>query len=89
MEVIRTGDMSHDLELNTRRFNQVLEKIIREQPETWLWGHKRWKYQPAGNPPNLYSLSSKELSDFLERCNKTAKMGAIERENQLINNRTL
>jgi Kdo2-lipid IVA lauroyltransferase/acyltransferase len=65
MELIRTGDMSHDLEANTRRFNQVLENIIREQPETWLWGHKRWKYQPAGNPPNLYSLSSKELSDFL------------------------
>jgi Kdo2-lipid IVA lauroyltransferase/acyltransferase len=68
IEVIRTGDMSHDLEANTRRFNQVLENIVREQPETWLWGHKRWKYQPAGNPPDLYSLSSIELSDFLERC---------------------
>jgi Kdo2-lipid IVA lauroyltransferase/acyltransferase len=74
MEVIRTGDMSHDLEVNTRRFNQVLENIIREQPQTWLWGHKRWKYQPAGNPPNLYRLSSKELSDFLAKCRKA---GAI------------
>jgi Kdo2-lipid IVA lauroyltransferase/acyltransferase len=70
MEVIRTGDMSHDLEANTQRFNQVLENMVREQPETWLWGHKRWKYQPAGNPPNLYSLSSKELSAFLERYRK-------------------
>jgi Kdo2-lipid IVA lauroyltransferase/acyltransferase len=73
IEVIRTGDMSHDLEVNTRRFNQVLENIVREQPETWLWGHKRWKYQPAGNPPNLYSLSSKELSDFLERYRKDGR----------------
>jgi lauroyl/myristoyl acyltransferase len=70
VDVIRTGDINHDLEVNTRRFNQVLESIVREQPETWLWGHKRWKYQVAGNPPNLYSLSPKELSDFLERCRK-------------------
>jgi Kdo2-lipid IVA lauroyltransferase/acyltransferase len=68
LDVIRTGDRSHDLEVNTRRLNQVLEKIVREQPETWLWGHKRWKYQPAGNPPDLYRLSSEELSDFLKRC---------------------
>jgi Kdo2-lipid IVA lauroyltransferase/acyltransferase len=75
MEVIRTGDRSRDLEVNTRRFNQVLENIVREQPETWLWGHKRWKYQVAGNPPDLYSLSSKELSDFLERYRKNGCNG--------------
>jgi Kdo2-lipid IVA lauroyltransferase/acyltransferase len=68
MDAIRTGDRSHDIEVNTRRYNQVLENIIREQPETWLWGHKRWKYQPAGNPPNLYRLSPIELSEFLKRC---------------------
>jgi Kdo2-lipid IVA lauroyltransferase/acyltransferase len=71
LEIIRTGDMNHDLEVNTRRLNQVLENIIREQPETWLWGHKRWKYQPSGNPPNLYSLSSKELSDFLSQYRRS------------------
>jgi Kdo2-lipid IVA lauroyltransferase/acyltransferase len=70
MDAIRTGDMSHDLEVNTRRYNQVLEGIVREQPETWLWGHKRWKYQPAGNPPNLYRLSPQELSEFLKRCRR-------------------
>jgi Kdo2-lipid IVA lauroyltransferase/acyltransferase len=28
-------------ELHTRR----LERDINEQPETWLWSHRRWKYQ--------------------------------------------
>ena len=57
IEVLRTGDMQHDLEADTRKFNEILEQIIREQPESWLWGHKRWKYQPPGNPQNLYDLS--------------------------------
>lgn len=25
---------------------QMLEKIIREKPEYWLWSHRRWKRQP-------------------------------------------
>jgi KDO2-lipid IV(A) lauroyltransferase len=66
VDVIRTGDRNRDLELNTRRLNEVLEKIIREQPESWLWGHKRWKYQPRGNPQDLYRMSFLELGKFLE-----------------------
>ncbi|HLX90402.1 MAG TPA: lysophospholipid acyltransferase family protein [Puia sp.] len=31
-------------ELHTRR----LEKDILEQPETWLWSHRRWKYKRTG-----------------------------------------
>ena len=72
IELIRTGEMVRDIEVNTRRFNEVLEQIIREQPETWLWGHKRWKYQPEGNPQNLYSLSVQQLSEFLARRRKFA-----------------
>jgi len=67
IEVIRTGNRNRDLEANTRRLNEVLEGIIREQPETWLWGHKRWKYQPQGNPPDLYRLDSLELNEFLKK----------------------
>jgi KDO2-lipid IV(A) lauroyltransferase len=65
IELVRTGDMQHDLEAGTRKFNEILEQIIREQPESWLWGHKRWKYQPPGNPQNLYELSQQELEAFL------------------------
>jgi Kdo2-lipid IVA lauroyltransferase/acyltransferase len=64
LELSRSGDMSRDLESNTRLFNQVIEGIVREQPETWLWGHKRWKNLPDGFP-DLYSLSGDELSRFI------------------------
>ncbi len=67
IEVIRTGDRNYDVKTNTQLFNEVLEKIVREQPESWLWGHKRWKYQPPENPQDLYRLSPEELSEFLDR----------------------
>ena len=67
VEVIRTGNKDRDLAVNTRKLNEVLEKIIRKQPESWLWGHRRWKYQPQGNPPDLYRLGRAELSEFLEK----------------------
>jgi KDO2-lipid IV(A) lauroyltransferase len=64
IEVVRTGDRNRDVEVNTRRFNEVIEGIVREQPESWLWGHKRWSYQPPGNP-DLYAMSPAELRAFL------------------------
>ena len=66
VEIIRTGDRNRDIELNTRRLNTVLESIIQEQPESWLWGHKRWKYQPPENPQDLYGLSKDDLDLFLK-----------------------
>jgi KDO2-lipid IV(A) lauroyltransferase len=65
LELIRTGDKDKDILENTRMFNQVIERIVRDQPESWLWGHKRWKYQPADNPQDLYSLTAEELQRFL------------------------
>src|SRR4029453_2485172 len=41
LELSRSGDMSRDLESNTRLFNQVIEQIVLETPEPWLWGPKR------------------------------------------------
>ncbi len=32
----------------TRRCNEELEKIIREDPSQWLWLHRRWKTRPPG-----------------------------------------
>ncbi len=31
----------------TFAFNRILEEGIMEQPETWLWSHRRWKYKPS------------------------------------------
>jgi KDO2-lipid IV(A) lauroyltransferase len=70
LELVRTGDDDHDIEVNTRHFNRALESIIREYPDSWLWGHKRWKNQPAGNP-DPYSLPPGELDRFLESVRRT------------------
>lgn len=29
----------------TERFTHMLEKIIKKEPQYWLWSHKRWKYR--------------------------------------------
>jgi KDO2-lipid IV(A) lauroyltransferase len=41
-----SGDPGRDLVENTQLCHRVLERVIREQPEQWLWIHRRWKTQP-------------------------------------------
>ncbi|MCS6804299.1 MAG: lysophospholipid acyltransferase family protein [Acidobacteriota bacterium] len=48
-----TDDAQRDIQLNTTRFNQVIEQIIRRHPDQWLWVHKRWHTRPTGEP-DLY-----------------------------------
>jgi KDO2-lipid IV(A) lauroyltransferase len=52
MEIIETEDVDRDILVNTERFNRVLEQEIRQDPEGWVWMHRRWMrdvaYQPAG-----------------------------------------
>lgn len=55
VDMVRTGDTAEDLRVNTLRLNGVLERIVREQPEAWLWGHKRWKARPPDDPRDLYA----------------------------------
>ena len=37
-----TGDGQADVREMTTTINQTLERWIREQPESWLWLHRRW-----------------------------------------------
>ena len=53
LKLIDTGDRARDIVENTRMFNCVLEKVIREHPDQWLWIHRRWKTRPEG-APSLY-----------------------------------
>jgi KDO2-lipid IV(A) lauroyltransferase len=45
-EVPITGDTAAD----TQRIHAVLEEAIRENPDQWLWIHRRWKSRPPGEP---------------------------------------
>jgi KDO2-lipid IV(A) lauroyltransferase len=40
-----------DVEADTRALQGLLEQLIREYPDQWLWIHRRWKTRPAGAPP--------------------------------------
>ncbi len=39
----RTGNNEQDIRIITEKINRELEKIIREYPEQYLWGHRRWR----------------------------------------------
>jgi len=42
-----TGDLHRD----TQNLHALLESVIRQFPEQWLWIHRRWKTRPPGEPP--------------------------------------
>lgn len=44
-------EISGDVQRDTQRLHALLESVIREYPEQWLWIHRRWKTRPPGEPP--------------------------------------
>ena len=57
VELVRTGDTERDVRENTARFAKILEEIIRQHPEQWVWLHARWKNRPPGEQ-KLYPFLS-------------------------------
>jgi Kdo2-lipid IVA lauroyltransferase/acyltransferase len=57
VELVRTGDTERDVRENTARFAKILEEIIRQHPEQWVWLHARWKNRPTGEE-KLYPFLS-------------------------------
>lgn len=51
VELVRTGDQGRDVEVNTARFTEAIERMVRKYPEQYLWIHRRWKTRPPGEPP--------------------------------------
>lgn len=38
-----TGNVRHDIEVTTQKFNDRIEVEIRKDPRRWLWMHNRWR----------------------------------------------
>jgi Kdo2-lipid IVA lauroyltransferase/acyltransferase len=49
---IAAMDRSRAAEDITRRITGFYEDAIRARPDCWLWSYKRWRYIPAGMPPD-------------------------------------
>ncbi|MEE8259808.1 MAG: lysophospholipid acyltransferase family protein [Nitrospinaceae bacterium] len=48
LKLEKTGDKDKDIFRWTEEYQKVLEKIIRDRPEPWMWFHRRWKSRPKG-----------------------------------------
>lgn len=44
-------EMTGDAAADTQRLHSLLERVIREHPDQWLWIHRRWKTRPPGEAP--------------------------------------
>lgn len=42
-EWIHDEDPEREIYLNTKRYNEYLERFILARPDQWLWSHKRWR----------------------------------------------
>ena len=50
----KTGDKDADIFRWTEEYQKVLEKVIRERPEPWMWIHRRWKSRPPGEKRHTF-----------------------------------
>ncbi|HXY53786.1 MAG TPA: lysophospholipid acyltransferase family protein [Nitrospirota bacterium] len=46
LELIRTGDDEKDIIANTSMLTKKIESCILDNPEQWVWMHRRWRRQP-------------------------------------------
>ncbi len=47
LEITKTGDRGHDLQVNTDLFNRIISEQIMEDPAQWTWIHRRWRTRPG------------------------------------------
>jgi KDO2-lipid IV(A) lauroyltransferase len=58
-----TGDHERDLVKNVEKANAVISGAIRQNPEQWVWMHRRWRKQPSDprykDIPNIESYETR------------------------------
>jgi KDO2-lipid IV(A) lauroyltransferase len=58
LELEHTGDKQKDVFVNTQLFTKMLEDIIREYPEQWVWMHSRWKTKNVIQKEQKYEIQN-------------------------------
>ncbi|MGM0426251.1 MAG: lysophospholipid acyltransferase family protein [Thermodesulfobacteriota bacterium] len=51
IQLEQTGDKVMDIETNTARFTQAIERYVVAYPDQWFWFHRRWKTKPYCSLP--------------------------------------
>jgi KDO2-lipid IV(A) lauroyltransferase len=69
VEMQRTKDLRVDLQTNTQRITDRVERAIRRYPEQWNWMLKRWKEFY----PDLYPESEKRLKRIKQKEKRKIK----------------
>jgi Kdo2-lipid IVA lauroyltransferase/acyltransferase len=46
VELERTGDVLEDMVVNTQKFQNAIEEMVRAYPGQWMWFHRRWRDRP-------------------------------------------
>lgn len=44
--LVRTGDKTKDVEINTAAYSNAIETMVRQYPDQWFWIHRRWNTKP-------------------------------------------
>lgn len=65
-----TGDKEYDIKHNTQIHNNIIESIVREYPDQWIWMHKRWSTTPE------------KLAVHLEKRRKRKEQEALLKQQQ-------
>ncbi|MDP4267239.1 MAG: lysophospholipid acyltransferase family protein, partial [Bacteroidota bacterium] len=61
IKITDTPKLTEDLEI-TEKHVRLLENAIIEQPELWLWSHKRWKYNRKQIKTSITQIYNKNLN---------------------------
>ncbi len=56
------GKDPHSEKSVTCAITSLIESVIREHPDQWLWIYKRWKYIPADALPEKYPFYAKKIT---------------------------
>ena len=49
IKITESGNTELDLQQNTQRFVDVMERYVRKYPGSWMWMHRRWRNQPESH----------------------------------------
>lgn len=60
IDIISTGNLRADLQINTQRITDKVEEAVRSHPDQWLWMQRRWKDYHPHLYPSYYARRKKK-----------------------------